>query len=241
MDWERVNVWTSTFYTLLHSLTLAKRIDFGNLALLHDYAQETSGWSAVDCSYNSALLAHNGGDYRITFRRDPNNHFRAISAQLTRMLVQDLATILDEMLHEVLTARGEQPANFPQSKLDQLKKHLDPKYPWAYQGCLELLACRNTFVHSGGRWNAQSIAIISPFVIPPPNVGDELILSVTMLFRFRKAMRTFLNETSKDLLTPSPRRSRKPSKAAIRKKAKLKEKRELRAKRKAMVVARLAQ
>lgn len=68
-----------------------------------------------------------------------------------------------------------------------------PCVEWAKQGCLELIAARNVLTHARGRWNKKSIAIVS-FVNPAPNVGDELIIGFPMLFRYRKAMRTFLNE-----------------------------------------------
>ena len=49
--------------------------------------------------------------------------------------------------------------------------------------------------HANAQRNDQSIGIIRPFVRPLPVAGDKLIVGVPMLFRYRKAMRTFLNET----------------------------------------------
>jgi hypothetical protein len=48
---------------------------------------------------------------------DPNNHFEEIAGQLVKMLIQDLVVIFDEMMHELLTARGHNPARFPHSKI----------------------------------------------------------------------------------------------------------------------------
>ena len=110
------------------------------------------------------------------------------------MLIQDLVVILDGMMDDALLAKGERAGVFPQSKIEKLSKRLQPQHDWARQGCLELVAVRNVLTHAGGRWNDKSIAIVDSFVSPTPKVGDRLTIGFTMLFRFRKAMRTFLNE-----------------------------------------------
>ena len=61
---------------------------------------------------------------------------------------------------------------------------------------MELIAARNVLTHAAGVWNAKSVAIVRPFVVPVPNVGDKLTIGIPMLFRYRKAIRTFLNEVS---------------------------------------------
>ncbi|QMV72421.1 hypothetical protein HS961_05995 [Comamonas piscis] len=194
MDWERINVWTNTLYTLIHSLSLAKDISFEDLHTLNDRARESSTWIAQDCSYSSILLAHPGGKNRITFRRDPNTHFADISRQLIKMLVQDLVVILDEMMDEVLKQRNEAAGDYPQSKIEKLKKSLNSDFHWAAHGCLELVAVRNVLTHSKGLWNEKSIAIVKSFVAPPPKVGEPLSIGITMLFRYRKAIRSLLNQ-----------------------------------------------
>ena len=103
MDWERVNVWTNTLYALIHSLSLAKESNCGDLKTLHARARDASAWVATDCSYGSVLLKHPGGKNKITFRRDPNRHFSAISQQLIKMLIQDLVVILDEMTEYLIS------------------------------------------------------------------------------------------------------------------------------------------
>jgi hypothetical protein len=196
MDWNRVNVWTNTLYSLIHSLQISKQLDFGNLTTIDRSVMAASAWLSPECSYGSVLVAHPFGRSRITFRRDPNKHFEENVRQVVKMLIQDLVVIFDELMHESLTTRGQKPANFPQSKIHQLSRHLGAKSEWAAHGCIELVAVRNVLTHSGGRWNKQSIAIVSPFVSPPPKEGDKLDIGVPMLFRYRKAIRTFMNETA---------------------------------------------
>lgn len=197
MDWERVNVWTSTLYTLIHSLHLAKEQNFGDLSTLDSRARDAHSWVTPECSYGSVLLAHPGGSKALSFRRDPERHFRDTSRQIIKMLIQDLVVILDEMMDEALVMRGETAGNYPQSKIEKLKKALDSRYHWAAHGCFELVAVRNVLTHSHGQWNKQSIDIVRPFAAPVPHVGDKLTVGFSMLFRYRKAMRTMLNEVSR--------------------------------------------
>ncbi len=195
MNWDRVNVWTNTFYTLIHSLQLSKQVNFGNLEYLSESVKQAASWISPDCSYQSVLAAHPFGGREPVFRRDPNKHFESISAQVVKMLVQDLVVIFDEMMAESLATHGQSPSNYPQGKVQQLRAFLNTRYSWSADGCMELIAVRNVLAHANSRWNQQSINIISTCVQPLPSVGDELVIGVPMLFRYRKAIRTFLNET----------------------------------------------
>jgi len=194
MDWERVNAWTTTLYALIQSLRLAKAIEFGNLPSLGRSILEAGTWIPQLASYNSVLLSEPFGNSVVKFRRDPNVHFEVIVKQVICMLVQDLVVILDQMMDDVLLARGETAGTYPASKVQKLATHLDAQYKWAEQGCLELIAVRNVLTHANGRWSSKSIRLVSAFITSPPTVGDKLIIGFPMLFRFRKAMRTFLNE-----------------------------------------------
>jgi len=112
------------------------------------------------------------------------------------MLVMDLTVILDEMASESLGFLGHDSKNyrFPQSKIEKLSKFIRNNYQWSANGCLELIAVRNALTHNNGKWNSESIKIIAKFVSPAPDEGDLLIVGFPMLFRYRKAIRTFLNE-----------------------------------------------
>lgn len=194
MNWDRVNIWTSTLYTLIHSLSLAKEQSFGDLGTLAQRIKEAETWLPTEWPYNSVLAAKPMGRNKVIYRRDPNKHFESIAGQVVQMLIQDLVVILDGMMDDILAARGESAGSFPQSKVEKLATHLDSKFEWAKYGCLELIAARNVLCHANGRWNEKSIRIVSSFVNPPPIDGDQLQLGFVPLFQFRKAMRTFLNE-----------------------------------------------
>lgn len=194
MNWDRVNTWTLTLYALIHSLHQAKSQNFAGHSDLRERVEAAANWTSTPCSYNSTFLAEPFGKTLLRFRRDPSVHFNLIVAQVIQMLAQDLVVILDGMMDDVLAQRNEKAGPFPQSKVEKLATHLKPSFLWAKRGCLELIAARNVLTHAGGKWNAKSIAIIQSFVQPPPLMGEPLVIGFPMLFRYRKAMRTFLNE-----------------------------------------------
>jgi len=195
LDWERVNAWTCTLYTLIHSMEIAKQQRFGVIANLGKSLKSARTWVDPECSYGSILLRHPTRDRDITFRRDPNLHFSDVAQQVTRMLVQDLVVILDEMMSQILASRRERAGDFPQSRVEKLAVGLDRRFQWSAYGCYEMIAVRNVFSHAGSSWNQRSIAIV-PFLSPAPKPGEKLTIGLPMLFHYRKAMRTFLNQVA---------------------------------------------
>jgi len=183
MNWDRINVWTNTLYTLIHSLQLARLAEFASLDDLHQHVVDAEAWLDRECSFNSPLLETPFGGGKISFRRDPNKHFTSVSQQFVKMLIQDLTVIFDEMMQDSLNAHGFAVPDYPQSKIEKLATKLDKqKYDWARKGCLELVAVRNALAHGSGRWNDKSILIVRDFVDPVPQVGEVLLIGVPMLF-----------------------------------------------------------
>lgn len=198
MNWERVNIWTNTLYTLIHSLHIAKEMKFGELDSLDDRIKDSITWITPICNYSSVLLNHKNENMRLKFRRNPNKHFDDITKQVIKMLIQDLTVILDDMMNDALSKRNEKAGIYPQSKVEKLRKALKPNFQWSANGCLELIAARNVLTHNQGKWNEKSIAVVEKFVFPNPKINDRLIIGFPMLFNYRKAMRTFLNEAVRD-------------------------------------------
>jgi hypothetical protein len=194
LNWDKINTWTHTLYTLVHSLNLAKEHDFGDLELIDDSFRAAEKWVTPDCSYESALLGHESGGKKLTFRKNPNETFPNVSRQIINMLIQDLVVIFDEMMSGVLIQRNESAGTYPKSKIEKLTTYLDPRYTWSSYGCTELVAVRNVLAHNNGIWNKKSIAYVEPFINNPPLQGDRLTVGFPMLFYYRKAIRTFLNE-----------------------------------------------
>ena len=107
MNWDRVNTWTITLYAIIHSLRLAKAIDFGNLTTLHASILNAATWLPRECSYPSALLTADFGNATVRFRRDPVANFQEIVERVICMLIQDLVVILDGMMDEARATCGE--------------------------------------------------------------------------------------------------------------------------------------
>jgi len=197
LDWQRVNSWTSTLYTILYALEQAKNDGFSKKDELTATVHSCATWVYPVCSFSSPLLDEDFGNSVITFRRDPTAHFNSNAQNIVKMLLQDLVVIFDEMMTEALSELSVGAGDFPQSKVEKLYTFVEPEYEWSRDACLEMIAVRNVLCHSGGRWNDRSIKIVDGFVNPPPNPGDQLQIGTPMLFRYRKAVRTFLNEVKK--------------------------------------------
>ena len=87
MNWDRVNVWINTLYTLIHSLSPAKEQSFGDLQSLSDRIKEAETWLPAGWSYHSVLAAQPMGSNRVTYRRDTNKHFVGMVRQVIQMLI----------------------------------------------------------------------------------------------------------------------------------------------------------
>lgn len=230
MKWDRVHVWTRTLYAIVHSLHMAKELNFGDQETLDRRFREAGEWINPNCSYASTLLDHDSGGMKLTFRKDPNDYFPEIAGQLIKMLIQDLAVIFDELMTDALSKLEMKAGNYPQSKVEKLATLLHVNYKWSELGCLELIAVRNVLCHAGGTWNARSVDIISSFMTSPPHPGEKLVIGFEMLFHYRKAMRTFLNQVCHPEKKPTTRakKNREPSRRTKKRELKLKRKESIR-------------
>lgn len=194
MNLERINRWTHCLYALIQSLHIAKAIKFGNLNEIDTTLSDARAWLPHDASFATSIHLPPGKRKKVVLRRDPNAHFTDIVEYTTSVLVQDLVVIFDSLMLDIIEDRNKTPANYPQSKIDQLKASVDPQYLWATNGCYELVAVRNCIVHSNGKWNQKSIDIVRNILLPIPSLGDTVSIGFPVLFLYRKAIRTFLNQ-----------------------------------------------
>lgn len=211
MDTTQIRIWTKTLYAIIQAMSIAKKVNFGRLDDLPEHVEHACSWISPDCSYNSALLSHSKAARHVSFRRDPTEHFDEITTQILKMLVQDLTTIFDELMTDILRKNEAETSGYPLTKLQALKCHLKPEYEWAYQGCVELITCRNVLSHTQGKWTQRSIDQVKDFVDPAPLEGEHLSIGFSMLFRYRKAIRTFINEIE-HALWPKIKKSKKKKK-----------------------------
>jgi hypothetical protein len=194
MDFEPLKRWTSTFYAIIQALEIAHKQHFGNQETLGDAMKNAREWIQPDCSFNSVVVVPGRMRASVRFRQDPMKKFHVVVETIVKMMIQDLVVLLDELMDQALSERGENGGSYPQSKVNKLSAQLDEDNKWAGDGCLELIAVRNVLCHSRGIWSQKSIQIVEGFMSPPPKNGDKLTIGFAMLFNYRKAIRTFINQ-----------------------------------------------
>lgn len=189
---------TQTLYAVIHALEIAKSIHFGNLEFIPESLENSREWIVPECSFTSCIPDAPKASKAPKIRTNPERDFARIAETLVAMFIQDFVNHLDSLMTEVLLSRGLVAGKYPQSKVEKLAVGLEPKYLWSTNGCLELIAVRNALVHNNGIWNKPSVDIVKNIVSPIPKVGDPIKIGLPMLFKYRKAVRTFINESKKN-------------------------------------------
>jgi len=197
---ENLSEWTSTLYTLLHSLKIGKDNNFEPRDKLNESGLDSMTWENRKNNFNS--IAHRvvkTSKKEMKFRRDPSLNFKKTVSRVAGMLIQDLVIIFDEILNELMIEKGLPVQNFPQSKIEALKKYVDQEFEWSIKGSMELIAIRNTITHSRGFWNEKSLRILRDYGIITKEVSNKLldkkvIVTFPMVFEYKKSMRTFMNQ-----------------------------------------------
>lgn len=197
---ERLNEWTCALYTLLHSLKISKDNNFEPRDKLNDSGNDSLTWDTR--KNNFASITHRvvlTNKKKMKFRRDPSKSFQKTVSRVAGMLIQDLVVIFDEILNDLMVDKGLPIQNYPQSKIEALKKFVSEEYQWSICGSLELIAIRNVITHSKGYWNEKSLRIIRDCQIITEEessklLGQKLIVTIPMAFEYKKSMRTFMNQ-----------------------------------------------
>lgn len=197
---ERLNEWTCTMYTLIHALKTSKDRGFEPKDQLNESGLDAMSWEKGKNNFNS--ITHritNKSKRKMKFRRDPVENFDKTVRRIIYMLIQDLVIIFDEILNDLIVIKNVNHQNFPQSKVESLKKYVDEKYEWSIKGCMELIAVRNAITHSRGNWNNKSLAILVDNYIITEEKSRELnstkvFVSFPMVFEYKKSIRTFINQ-----------------------------------------------
>jgi hypothetical protein len=194
---SRFNGWTHTLYAVVQSLSISKRLNFGNLDEINESINESRGWIKPCCSFTSSLRNAPTKNRRITFRKDPAQYFNETVSHVVRMLLLDLVVIFDDMMGEKLIEIGQanEIEQTPGKKLMKLYSYVDEKeYGWAINGCFELIAVRNALCHNDGVWNKKSLDFVNGHIQVMPVLGEKIVIGLPMLFLYKKAIRTFINQ-----------------------------------------------
>ena len=197
---ERLNEWTCALYTLLHSLKVSKDNDFEPRNELNESGNDALTWDERKNNFDS--ITHRvvrTNKKKMSFRRDPTKNFQKTVSRVSAMLIQDLVVIFDEILNDLMVDKSLPVQNFPQSKIEALKKYVSDEYKWSIAGSMELIAVRNAITHSKGFWNEKSLRILSDYDIISEQqskklLGQKVIVTFPMVFEYKKSMRTFMNQ-----------------------------------------------
>jgi hypothetical protein len=201
---EQLRVWSQAMYGTLHALRLMRAVDHGNFKKVGVSVEAALGWIASDLGISSAVEERpfDPSDIKLA-GEDEAEVFDHVVRAIALSMVSGLTALFDECFEDVLEAKGYVPANLPRAKLDQLRGNLDADaaaaIAWALDGVQELIAIRNAVVHGGGCWNARAIAALPTTSRGTAKIGGKLTVSFGDVLRYKRAVRTVLNQSDHKL------------------------------------------
>lgn len=205
--WQQaLSRWSQTAYGLVHSVKISSQLDLGNTNRIGSSVTESFGWLPRTDQFDSNVehRLYSDADFRI----DDGNVQTVVDnlkANLLSLLLVDLAALTDELLSSIMTTKGVQPDRDKYSYLRNkaVAVKCDPKQGWAKLGVLELNVIRNCFVHNDGKWSNQGIKDIRALVANlTANEGDLVTVNYEDVFRYKRAVRTLLNQAETNGFAP---------------------------------------
>ena len=201
---DNIRTWSQAMYGIVHALRLMRAVDLGNIKKVGYSMQESLNWVQSDLGFQSSIPDRdlNIGSFDLDGETE-TAIFGKLAASVAGTLVVSLTSLLDECLAEVLSARGHNPDGVTGGKLAQLRAHLPAEVvrenEWAMIGARELVTLRNVLVHCGGIWNDRTVKDLPQSddesgPSPRPAVGDVLSVGFGDVLRYKRAVRTLLNE-----------------------------------------------
>lgn len=195
----RFKRWSQTAYGLLHAVEKLKASNFKDVSsaqqsiskLLERFPSQTGFLSAVPQKFlkkDSIKVSLSDGKKSVD----------EIVNSLLCMLIADLVVHFDEIAGTQLAGKGIACDAMPGGKANLLKKRLPDQRKWAARGVIELICIRNAIVHSNSIWNEKAVNDLAlAEVAKLPEIGTRLRLGIDDFFRYRRAVRTALNEIKK--------------------------------------------
>lgn len=150
----------------------------------------------VNRSYRSAIKTDRKFSPNGFSLNEENVHNIVLQANkgIINLLIIGLCDLLDECLlgtHDVDNSKN------LYEKIEGM--HVDKKYEWSVKGVHELRIIRNCIVHNNGLFSKTAIRELKQYVDKDSNVLENENINPCFedIFRFRRAVRTFINETKK--------------------------------------------
>ena len=195
----RFKRWSQTAYGLLHAVERLKASDFKDASsaqqsiskLVQRFPSQTGFLSAVP----QKSLKKDSIKVSLS---DGKQSADEIANSLLCMLIADLVVLFDDIAGTQLADKGIACDTMPGGKADLLKSRFPDSRKWAARGVIELVSIRNAIVHNDSTWNDKALNLLSlADVIKLPQPGTPLRVGIDDLFRYRRAVRTALNEIKK--------------------------------------------
>jgi hypothetical protein len=195
----RLKRWSQSAYGLLHSVEKLKASNFKDASSVEQSISRLVQRLPSKVGFSSAISNKSIKKNSIKFSsKDGKESKNELINSLICMLVVDLVVLFDDIAGTQLAGKGIKCDETPGGKADLLKSRFPDSRKWAARGVIELVSIRNAIVHNDSSWNDKALNLLSlADVIELPQPGTQLRVGVDDLFRYRRAVRTALNEIKK--------------------------------------------
>lgn len=196
---EMLRAWSHGAYGLLQSLWISRAVHLGNTRRLQRNVEELCQAIPSNLGFASSVPIYPATPNSIGIDSWTEQRVVDLTTRYTvELLILSLVVVFDEIAAELLEKGGHKSQKMPGDKAGWLRKNLPDRTRWAALGVTELVAIRNALVHGQGTWNERAIKMLrAAEVTPLPGVGVTVRPGVDDLFRYRRAVRTALNEMKK--------------------------------------------
>jgi hypothetical protein len=214
-DWLK---WTHVTYSLIQSVTLAEKLELGNLSKLQGNIEHANCWFSSDIGFTSVAERRDMAPGSIHLKpNDSERLLKLLRPAVLQMILLTTVSITEAILCEqfgMLYGASKRPTSLRQG-LDLLAKHLkgngrDIKNAWAIQAMHEARILRNCVAHGAGVWSEEAVRQFDEQfknACTTPVIGQPFTIGVDDIFAYRRAAKTVLNEAAR-LNTPSADASR---------------------------------
>ncbi|WP_407279218.1 hypothetical protein U5817_24860 [Aromatoleum evansii] len=176
----------------------------GNINRIGSSITESFGWFPRKDQFDSSVQhrPYKEDDFRLD-DGDVQGVVSNLKSNLLSLLLVDLAALTDELLSSIMVAKGKNPEALPYLSNKTKAVACAPEHEWARRGVLELNVIRNCFVHNDGKWGARGLKDIAPLVTNlTAKAGDSVEVNYEDLFRYKRAVRTLLNQVEANGFAP---------------------------------------
>lgn len=193
---ELINAWTQTTLGMIHALSIAKGVQMGNMNRLGENVVAAFSWIPSNIGFISSVptRAPESKSFSLSGKNE-DDIFNRVARNSCELLFTDLVVLLDVYMEILLKNKKIEPKRFPSGRIEQFI--ISAKYDWAKRGVQEMVVIRNCLVHSAGNWSKGAADQIQSICGNRPTVGDKVCVGFDDLFRYKRAVRTFLGEANR--------------------------------------------